>query len=64
MARSGAYGRAFTRALGFWLAGRLGGLWDSVPHSLFFAGMVVLALVGLAIWVALNRARVNAGAQA
>ncbi len=51
-------------ALGFWLAGRLGGLWDSVPHSLFFAGMVVLALGGLAIGVALNRARVNAGAQA
>jgi hypothetical protein len=31
-------------ALGFWLAGRIGGLWDSVPHALFFAGMVVLAL--------------------
>ena len=51
-------------ALGYWLAGRLGGLWDIVPHSLFFAGMVVLALGGLAIGVALNRARVNAGAQA
>ena len=51
-------------ALGYWMAGRLGGLWDSVPHSLFFAGMVVLALGGLAIGVVLNRARVNAGAQA
>ena len=51
-------------ALGYWLAGRLGGLWDSVPHALFFAGMVVLALGGLAIGVVLNRARVNAGAQA
>ena len=51
-------------ALGYWLAGRLGGLWDSVSHALFFAGMAVLALGGLAIGVALNRARVNAGAQA
>ena len=51
-------------ALGYWLAGRLGGLWDIVPHSLFFAGMVVLALGGLAIGVALKRARVNTGAQA
>lgn len=51
-------------ALGYWLAGRLGGLWDSVPHALFFAGMVVLALGGLAIGVALHRARVNARAQA
>ena len=65
-ARSGRWLGAWygATALGFWLAGRLGGLWDSVPHSLFFAGMVVLALVGLAIGVALNRARVNAGAQA
>jgi POT family proton-dependent oligopeptide transporter len=51
-------------ALGFWLAGRIGGWWDRVPHALFFAGMVVLALGGLAIGVALNRARVDVGAQA
>jgi len=65
-ARSGRWLGAWygATALGFWLAGRLGGLWDSVPHALFFAGMVVLALGGLAIGVALNRARGNAGAQA
>ena len=65
-ARSGRWLGAWygATALGFWLAGRLGGLWDSVPHALFFAGMVVLALGGLAIGVALNRARVRAGAQA
>ena len=65
-ARSGRWLGAWygATALGFWLAGQLGGLWDSVPHALFFAGMVVLALGGLAIGVALNRARGNAGAQA
>jgi len=32
-------------ALGYWMAGRIGGLWDRVPHALYFAGMVVLPLV-------------------
>jgi hypothetical protein len=27
------------------MAGRIGGLWDSVPHALYFAGMMVLPLV-------------------
>ena len=46
-------------ALGFWLAGRIGGLWDRVPHALFFVGMAVLALSGMVICAALTHARVN-----
>ena len=34
-------------ALGYWMAGRIGGLWESVPHAPYFAGMVVLPAVGL-----------------
>ncbi len=34
-------------AVGFWLAGRIGGLWDRVPHSLFFLGIAVAPIVGL-----------------
>ena len=36
-------------ALGYWMAGRIGGLWDRVPHALYFAGMVVLPLVALVL---------------
>ena len=46
-------------ALGFWLAGRIGGWWDRVPHALFFVGMAVLALSGMVICAALTHARVN-----
>ena len=46
-------------ALGYWMAGRLGGLWDSVPHALFFAGLSVLALSGMAICAGLTHAWVN-----
>ena len=34
-------------ALGYWMAGRIGGLWDRVPHSLFFLGLAVLPLASL-----------------
>ncbi len=43
-------------ALGYWMAGRLGGLWDRVPHSLFFLGLAVLPLFGVALCVAFRRA--------
>ena len=46
-------------ALGFWLAGRIGGWWDRVPHALFFVGMAVLALSGMVICAALTHARVT-----
>ena len=46
-------------AIGYWMAGRLGGLWDSVPHTLFFAGLSVLALSGMAICAGLTHAWVN-----
>ena len=36
-------------ALGFWLAGRIGGLWERVPHHLFFAGLAALSLLGVAL---------------
>jgi POT family proton-dependent oligopeptide transporter len=31
-------------AVGFWVAGRIGGLWDRVPHSAFFLGLAVLPM--------------------
>jgi len=31
-------------AIGFWVAGRIGGLWDRVPHSAFFLGLAVIPL--------------------
>ena len=34
-------------AVGFWLAGQVGGLWDRVPHSLFFLGIAVAPMLGL-----------------
>ncbi len=34
-------------AVGFWLAGQVGGLWDRVPHSLYFLGIAVAPLLGL-----------------
>ena len=34
---------------GFWLAGRLGGLWDVLPHSLFFIGLAAMPLAGLVL---------------
>ena len=34
-------------AVGYWMAGRIGGLWDRVPHSLFFLGLAVLPLASL-----------------
>jgi POT family proton-dependent oligopeptide transporter len=43
-------------ALGYWMAGRLGGLWDRVPHSLFFLGLAVLPLFGVALCLAFRRA--------
>ena len=46
-------------AIGYWMAGRLGGLWDSVPHALFFAGLSVVALSGMAICAGLTHAWVN-----
>ena len=46
-------------AIGYWMAGRLGGLWDSVPHALFFAGLSVLALSGMVICAGLTHAWVN-----
>ena len=36
-------------AIGFWVAGRIGGLWDRVPHSVFFLGLAVLPLIGVAV---------------
>ena len=36
-------------ALGYWMAGRLGGLWDRVPHSMFFIGLALLPLFGVAL---------------
>ncbi len=43
-------------ALGFWLAGRIGGLWDHISHTLFFAGLSVLAMLGWGVSVGLGRA--------
>ena len=43
-------------ALGHWLAGRLGGLWEQVPHSLFFLGLTVLPMFGVALGVAFRQA--------
>ena len=43
-------------ALGYWMAGRIGGLWDRVPHSLYFLGLAVLPLFGVALCVAFRRA--------
>jgi len=34
-------------AVGYWLAGQLGGLWDGVPHGWYFLGMAVLPMLGL-----------------
>ena len=51
----------FSTALGFWLAGRIGGWWDRVPHALFFVGMAVLALSGMVICAALTIALGAAG---
>ncbi len=34
-------------AVGYWMAGRLGGVWEQAPHWLYFAGMAVLPLVAL-----------------
>ena len=36
-------------ALGYWMAGRLGGLWEQVPHWLYFAGLVGLSLLGVGL---------------
>ena len=36
-------------AVGFWVAGRIGGLWDRVPHSAFFLGLAVLPMIGVAV---------------
>lgn len=36
-------------AVGFWMAGRIGGLWDILPRSLFFAVLTVLPLLGVAV---------------
>ncbi|MBL9040344.1 MAG: MFS transporter [Myxococcales bacterium] len=46
-------------AVGYWMAGRIGGLWDRVPHSLFFAGLATLSLTGLALIAVMRRAAVN-----
>jgi dipeptide/tripeptide permease len=51
-------------ALGFWLAGRIGGWWDRVPHALFFVGMAVLALSGMVICAQLRQVRGRSRAQA
>ncbi len=42
-------------ALGYWVAGRIGGLWDRVPHSLFFLGLAVLPLMGAAVSLCCHR---------
>lgn len=34
-------------AIGFLVAGRIGALWDRVPHSLFFLGLTVLPFVSI-----------------
>ncbi len=48
-------------ALGYWMAGRIGGLWDRVPHSLFFLGLAVLPLFGVAlcvgVWLSIERSK-------
>ena len=42
-------------AIGFWFAGRLGSLWDHVPHTLFFTGLVALSLLGIFVSAGLAR---------
>jgi POT family proton-dependent oligopeptide transporter len=34
-------------ALGFWIAGQVGGLWERVPHGWYFFGMAVAPILGL-----------------
>ncbi|MBL9042945.1 MAG: MFS transporter [Myxococcales bacterium] len=36
-------------AVGYWMAGRIGGLWDRVPHSMFFIGLALLPLAALVL---------------
>ncbi len=42
-------------AIGFWVAGRIGGLWDRVPHSAFFLGLAVIPLIGVAVSLCYRR---------
>ena len=42
-------------AVGFWVAGRIGGLWDRVPHSAFFLGLAVLPMIGVAVSLCCRR---------
>ena len=42
-------------AIGFWVAGRIGGLWDSVSHSAFFLGLAVIPLIGVAVSLCCRR---------
>ena len=42
-------------AIGFWVAGRIGGLWDRVPHSAFFLGLAVISLIGVAVSLCCQR---------
>ena len=43
-------------AVGYWMAGRLGGVWEQAPHWLYFAGMAVLPLVALILVQRVNAA--------
>lgn len=42
-------------AIGFWFAGRLGSLWDEVPHTQFFTGLAALSLLGVFVSAGLAR---------
>ena len=44
-----------TTAVGFWLAGQLGGLWDRVQHDWYFLGMAVAPLIGLILIIGIAR---------
>ena len=42
-------------AMGYWFAGQVGGLWERVPRSVFFLGLAVLPLVGVAVSLGCHR---------
>lgn len=51
-------------ALGFWLAGQAGMLWGHIPYTVFFAGLSVLAVVGVGIGMSVGRRTLRAGRSA
>jgi POT family proton-dependent oligopeptide transporter len=40
-------------AMGYWLAGQIGGLWDRTTHRLFFSALALLPMFGVALCVRL-----------